>query len=105
MISTRLIGVALLYLFAAQLGLFYLIFYIVLAALFAICIQGLLSTLTHEHPKWQLESSIIGTNPGLGFRPIHNNTDHGSLIWFRPKEPASVSVWTNLLDEFLHRKW
>lgn len=104
MISTRLIDVALFRLFAAQLGLFYLLFYIVLGALFTICMQALLSTLTHEHPKWQLDASLIGTNPGLGFRPISNNTEQGSLIWYRPREPASVQVWTTLLDEFLHGK-
>lgn len=88
-----------------QLGLFYLIFYVVLAAMFAICMQALLSTLTHEHPKWQLEESRIGTNPGLGFRPIHNDTDHGSLIWYETKSPASIRVWTKFIDEFLMREW
>lgn len=75
-----------------------------LAALFSICMQALLSTLTHERPKWQLGESLIGTNPGLGFRPISNNTDQMSLIWYEPKKPESIKPWTNLLDEFLMRE-
>lgn len=69
--------------------------------MFAICMQGLLSTLTHEHPKWQLDASLIGTNPGMGFRPISNNTEVGSLIKFDTKDPATYKEWTDLLDEFL----
>lgn len=72
--------------------------------MFAICMQALLSTLTHEHPKWQLEESRIGTNPGLGFRPISNNTDQGSLIWYDTKNLSSIQPWTDLIDEFLMRK-
>ena len=89
--------------FSAQLGLFYLIFYIVLASLFAICMQALLSTLTHEHPKWQLDASRIGTNPGLGFRPIGDEND-GGRISVNVSDPATVQRWTQLLDEFLERK-
>lgn len=46
--------------FSAQLIIFYTIFYTVLAALFTICLQGLFITLNDEHPKWQLEDSLIG---------------------------------------------
>lgn len=85
--------------------MFYIVFYIVLASMFAICMQVLLSTLTEEHPKWQLEQSLIGTNPGVGFRPISNDTEQGSLIWYTANQPGSVRPWTTLLDEFLLRKY
>lgn len=35
-----------------------------MALLFAICMKVLLATLTEKSPKWQLQESIIGTNPG-----------------------------------------
>lgn len=51
-------------LFTGKIGLFYLIFYGVLAALVAICFWGFFQTLDPRIPRWQLERSIIGTNPG-----------------------------------------
>jgi sodium/potassium-transporting ATPase subunit beta len=84
-----------------KLLLFYSVFYVVLAALFAICMQGLLATLDNTEPKWKLDSSFIGTNPGLGFRPISSNTDEGSLIWYDPKNETTVAKWVDLIDEFL----
>lgn len=49
---------------SGKIGLFYLIFYGVLAALVAVCFWGFFQTLDPRIPKWQLERSIIGTNPG-----------------------------------------
>lgn len=50
--------------FTGKIGLFYLVFYGVLAALVAICFWGFFQTLDPRIPRWQLERSIIGTNPG-----------------------------------------
>ncbi|XP_026471690.1 sodium/potassium-transporting ATPase subunit beta-1-like [Ctenocephalides felis] len=85
----------------ARVALFYLVFYTVLASLFTICMYTMLSTIDKEYPKWQLEDSIIGTNPGLGFRPIADNTEEGSLIWFDAKNETEVAKWTTIIDEFL----
>ncbi|XP_018325786.1 sodium/potassium-transporting ATPase subunit beta-1 [Agrilus planipennis] len=84
----------------AQLLLFYTIFYAILAAFFAICMKGLLATLNDKSPRWTLDSSIIGTNPGIGFRPISNQTEEGSLIWFDSKNNTSIQKWVKLLDQF-----
>jgi len=43
------------------------VFYGVLAALVAICFWGFFQTLDPRIPRWQLERSIIGTNPGKLF--------------------------------------
>ncbi|GJQ69825.1 hypothetical protein Trydic_g22377, partial [Trypoxylus dichotomus] len=85
-----------------QLLVFYTIFYAVLAALFAICMQGLFASLDDKTPTWILDRSLIGTNPGMGFRPISNNTDEGSLIWFNSKNATTVQKWVNLLNVFLN---
>ena len=53
--------------FSGQLFAFYSIFYIALAALFAICMQALMSTINNAEPKWKLTESLIGINPGLGY--------------------------------------
>ena len=54
------------FIFLGQLFAFYSIFYIALAALFAICMQTLMSTINNDEPKWKLTESLIGINPGLG---------------------------------------
>lgn len=84
-----------------QLFLFYFIFYVILAILFAICMQGLLASVDNLKPKWQLGESLIGTNPGLGFRPISEETERGSVIEFNTKKPAEIDYWTSLIDEYL----
>lgn len=53
------------YFIAGKIGLFYLVFYGILAALVAICFWGFFQTLDPRIPRWQLERSIIGTNPGI----------------------------------------
>ncbi|XP_017000148.2 sodium/potassium-transporting ATPase subunit beta-1 [Drosophila takahashii] len=85
----------------SQLLLFYTIFYIVLAALFTICMQGLLSTISDDEPKWKLHDSLIGTNPGLGFRPLSEQTERGSVISFDGKKDAESDYWIGLIDDFL----
>ncbi|KAH8402509.1 hypothetical protein KR222_001206 [Zaprionus bogoriensis] len=84
-----------------QLLIFYAIFYIILAILFAICMQGLLASVNDKHPKWQLEESLIGTNPGLGFRPLSEQTERGSVIGYNKKKTLEVEYWAGLLDSFL----
>lgn len=84
-----------------RLLLFYVIFYAILAGLFAICLQGLFATLSESEPKWKLDSSLIGTNPGLGFRPLSDETERGSVIQFDTKKPAEYKYWKDLLDDFL----
>lgn len=53
-------------------GVFYLVFYSVLAVLCAICMMGLMATIDENRPKWTLDSSIIGTNPGKLISRLYN---------------------------------
>ncbi|EDW63593.1 sodium/potassium-transporting ATPase subunit beta-1 [Drosophila virilis] len=84
-----------------QLFLFYAIFYIVLGILFTICMQVMLSTMDNHQPKWKLDESLIGTNPGLGFRPLSEQTERGSVIEYDRKKPAEYEYYISLVDEFL----
>lgn len=88
-----------------QILVFYSLFYTGLAALFSICLQGMLATLDENVPKRQQDDGLIGTNPGLGFRPISDKVEEGSLIWYNVKNDTSVNKWVHLLDEFLTRKY
>lgn len=71
--------------------------------MFTICMQGLLATLSNQEPKWQLEQSLIGSNPGVGLRPLPDDLNRGSLIWYNAKQTTQVGYWTGLLSEFLQR--
>ncbi|CAG5048124.1 unnamed protein product [Parnassius apollo] len=48
---------------------FYTVFYAVLALMFSLCMGGLFLTLDENKPSYILESSLIGANPGVAFRP------------------------------------
>jgi sodium/potassium-transporting ATPase subunit beta len=80
---------------------FYSIFYTALAALFAICMKGLLVTIDQHEPKWKLGESLIGTNPGLGFRPLPEDVEQGSLIWYDASNQTQITYWTKILDRFM----
>lgn len=86
-----------------QIVLFYLVFYAVLAALFAVCMQGLFATLYDGRPSYILDGSLIGTNPGLGFRPINEDADYGGLILFKHNSTETMEFWTDNLDKFLEQ--
>lgn len=87
-----------------ELFVFYSIFYLVLAILCAICMKVLFSTLDDKIPKYTLDESRIGSNPGLGFRPLPKNLDKGSLIWFSAKNETQVDHLNDLIEIFLQRK-
>ncbi|GAV04800.1 hypothetical protein RvY_15024 [Ramazzottius varieornatus] len=71
-----------------QITVFYIIFYGVLAAFFAVLLVLFLQTLDPNQPKWQRDQGIIGDTPGMGFRPTPK--DSGStLIWVKSSGPSA----------------
>lgn len=66
--------------------------------------QGLLASVDNNQPKWKLEESLIGTNPGLGFRPLSEQTERGSVIEYDRKKHAESEYWISVLDSFLAGK-
>lgn len=82
--------------------IFYVIFYFVLAAFFLSMFLIFGSTLTRERPKYELEESLIGTNPGLGFRPMPPESNvESTLIWYQKNTPTNSKYWAEELDHFL----
>jgi len=53
----------------AKIILFYSIYYSVLTVFWVACLQIFFKTLPDGRPKWLLDKSMIGSNPGLGLRP------------------------------------
>lgn len=61
-------------------------------------------TLDPRIPKWQLDRSIIGTNPGLGFRPMPTNNEESTLIWFQGTNQNNSEIWEHNILQFLDSK-
>lgn len=51
-----------------------------------------------------LSNDNSGTNPGLGFRPLPRDADHGSLIWYDVGSRKEIRFWTEILDDFFDGK-
>ncbi|XP_046412335.1 sodium/potassium-transporting ATPase subunit beta-2-like isoform X1 [Neodiprion fabricii] len=82
-------------------GLFYLVFFTVLVILCAICYKGLMLSIDLKRPSYILEDSLIGTSPGLGFRPISDDINQGSLVWYNTSNSSDVKTWKKRIDKFL----
>ncbi|XP_076233155.1 sodium/potassium-transporting ATPase subunit beta-2 [Calliopsis andreniformis] len=86
----------------AKILLFYVIFYAVLAGFFGAMLTVFYQTLDPNAPKWQLDKSLIGSNPGLGFRPMPPASNvESTLIWYKASDQGNFLHWTQELDKFL----
>jgi len=63
-----------------QITLFYIIYYSCLAGFWIACLQIFFLTLPETAPRWTLEKSLIGTNPGVGIRPRNSDLHIDSSI-------------------------
>lgn len=55
--------------------------------------------------RWNYYLNLLFTfSLGLGFRPIAENADERSLVWYSASNATEVRKWTQLLDEFLERE-
>lgn len=82
-----------------KITVFYIIFFICLAAFWTVMLVIFYQTLDAFQPKWTLDASLIGTVPGLGFRPRPpmSNID-STLIYFKV---ASCSMqWKKITTPF-----
>lgn len=90
------------YFFSAKILLFYVIFYAVLSGFFGAMLAVFYQTLDPNQPKWQREKSLIGNNPGLGFRPMPPDSNvESTLIWYKATDQGNYGHWTKALNKFL----
>lgn len=90
-----------LYLFAGKILIFYTIFYAALISLFSICMVTFLQQFINPRvPRLQQEYSVIGTSPGLGFRPMPPDV-RSTLIWYKGTGYESYKYWEDQLIDFL----
>lgn len=86
-----------------KITVFYIIFYICLAAFWALMLLIFYQTLDERVPKFTLGDSRIGANPGLGFRPRPRDENIDStLIWFKNgNNEENWKYWSDSLSKFL----
>ncbi|XP_060518779.1 sodium/potassium-transporting ATPase subunit beta-2 [Cylas formicarius] len=86
----------------AKILFFYICFYAVLIGFFATMLTVFYQTLDYKVPKWQLDRSLIGTNPGLGFRPMPPEINvESTLVWYKSANNENIKYWSEELDKFL----
>merc|ERR1711981_1010192 len=106
-----------------KLVLFYLLFCGILALLWGLCIGLMFQTVDFYIPKYIQDQGLIGSNPGLGFRPLgglglkqkngFNGTGaagqwsepsvYSSLIWFRHGVGGNWGDMKASMDLFLRQ--
>lgn len=64
-----------------QITAFYLVYYSLLAAFWLVCLQIFFLTLPEGKPRWTLDGSLIGSNPGVGIRPTNRDARIDSSIF------------------------
>jgi len=87
--------------------IFYIIFYICLASFFGFCLYIFHFTLEDGAPKWKLEASLIGTNPGLGFRPMPDQdaNPESTLIWYKQASENDRTFWSKQVEDFVNKTY
>lgn len=68
-----------------KITVFYIIYYTFLAGFFMLMLLAFFTTLYDEKPTWDASSNgIIGTNPGVGYRPMPpDERIESTLVWYR----------------------
>ncbi|KAK6642610.1 Sodium/potassium-transporting ATPase subunit beta-2 [Polyplax serrata] len=70
--------------------------------MFTIMLWVFFQTLNTQEPRWKLESSLIGTNPGMGFRPHPPGENvESTLIWYNGSNSENFQYWIDALNSFL----
>lgn len=86
----------------AKLIAFYIALYTCLALIWILFFQVFQQTISNQYPKWQLDESLIGTNPGVGFRPLNPVSKVDSaLITFKFGKNGNFEHWVNDLNKYI----
>ncbi|XP_030376890.1 sodium/potassium-transporting ATPase subunit beta-2 isoform X1 [Scaptodrosophila lebanonensis] len=86
----------------AKILLFYIIFYAALTGFFAAIFAVFYQTLEGDKPKWMLENGLIGSNPGLGFRPMPPEANvESTLVWYQSSKEDNYKYWVDETARFL----
>jgi sodium/potassium-transporting ATPase subunit beta len=87
--------------FSGKILLFYWVFYACLIGFLALNYYLFTRTLLESEPTWTLDKSLLGTNPGLTFRPSPDPNDEKYAIVFKSKNDSGAKIWYNQLSEVI----
>lgn len=80
---------------------FYIALYAILAGVWLFLFYLFQQTISNRYPKWQLDESLIGTNPGLGFRPQNPPSRIDSaLITYQTGQDGDYKHWIEDLNNY-----
>jgi len=83
-----------------KLVIFMVLFSAGVAMFWGVCLWVFYQTLDNYTPKLQQTESFIGSNPGLGYRPMRMESDpYSSLVWFRHGGAGDWDDFKNELDQ------
>jgi len=82
----------------AKITAFYIVYYSFLTAFWLGCMNIFFLTIPEGHPRWMLDESIIGTNPGVGIRPSSTDKRIDSAM-FQLKAADSDNITTDANGE------
>lgn len=81
---------------------FYIALYSCLAAIWSFYYSVFHLTISDKYPKWQLEESIIGSNPGVGMRPQSpRQRVESALISYHQGPDGDFAHWVDDLNSYL----
>jgi len=85
-----------------KIGLFYVVYYAFLTGFFIGMLVIFYQTLDDKQPKWLNSNGIIGSNPGVGYRPKPaDDRVESTLVQFRHGTDGTWKNWVDRLDSFL----
>lgn len=86
----------------AKLIAFYIVFYSCLVAFWSLLVHFLHMTISEKYPKYQLDESLIGTNPGLALRPRSpRDRIESALISYEIGPNGDFKHWSDDIENFL----
>lgn len=86
---------------------FYIIFFSGLAAFFLTMFWLFWQTMSETRPKWIGDQSLIGSNPGVGFRPMPDQEENveSTLIWLSEQHEARNRFWIDELEKYFNKNY
>jgi len=71
----------------AKIIVFYCIYYTLLAGFWLACLNIFFLTIEDDKPRWTLDESLIGSNPGVGMKPVmYDEKIDSSMYVFNPND-------------------
>ncbi|CAJ0580890.1 unnamed protein product, partial [Mesorhabditis spiculigera] len=82
---------------------FYIIFYIFLAAFWLACLAAFLGSLNDKHPSFYGKGSIIGVHPGVGYQPWLKENPDSTLIKYNVRDARTSKLYIDQMTTYLAR--